>query len=161
VRNVVLSMKIFVITSFLFARQSSNPKTRNSKHKDTVAHTVSLVRVLFEDFGVAISIHGNAKDIHNTHPMLPLILLNDGFQFERGIVADKEYNQLGKECSKSFEPLCVFDYHEYYTNLLCILVEFYNRKSGKATPVTRPMMKIFDLFYPPLNKCSPIHTNWV
>ena len=91
-RNVVLSMKIFVITSFLFARQSSNPKTRNSKHKDTVAHTVSLVRVLFEDFGVAISIHGKAKDIHNTHPIPPSILLNDRFKFERGIVTEKEYN---------------------------------------------------------------------
>ena len=30
------------------------------------------------------------------------------------------------------------------------MVEFYNRKSGKATPVPRPMMEIFDLFYPPL-----------
>jgi hypothetical protein len=128
----------------------NNPKTRNSKHKDNVAHTMSLVRVLFEDFGVAISIHGKAKDIHNTHPISPLILLNDGFKFERGIVADKEYNQLEKEYLKSFESLCVFGYREYYKYLLCILVEFYNRKSSKATPVPRPMMEIFDLFYPPL-----------
>ncbi len=55
----------------------NNPKTKYSKYKDTVAHTLSLVRVLFEDFGVEISIHGNAKDIHNTHPILPLMLLND------------------------------------------------------------------------------------
>jgi hypothetical protein len=51
---------------------------------------------------------------------------------------------------KSFESLCVFGYCEYYKNLLCILVEFYNRKSGKATPLPRPMMEIFDLFYPSL-----------
>jgi hypothetical protein len=68
----------------------NNPKMRNSKHKDNVAHTMSLVRVLFEDFGVAISIHGKAKDIHNTHPILPSILLNDRFKFERGIVAEKD-----------------------------------------------------------------------
>ena len=76
--------------------------------------------------------------------------MNDGFKFEKGIIADKEYNQLEKECLKSFESLCVFGYREYYKNLLCILVEFYNRKTGKATPVPRPMMEIFDLFYPPL-----------
>jgi hypothetical protein len=68
----------------------NNPKTRNSKHKKNVAHTISLVRVLFEDFGTAINIHEQAKDIHDTHPILPLILLNDGFKFERGIVANKD-----------------------------------------------------------------------
>ena len=46
--------------------------------------------------------------------------------------------------------MCVFGYREYYKNLLCILVEFYNRKTGKATPVPRPMMEIFDLFIQPL-----------
>ncbi len=50
---------------------------------------MSLVRVLFEDFGTAIKIHKQAKDIHDTHPISPLILLNDGFKFERGIVAKK------------------------------------------------------------------------
>ncbi len=68
----------------------NDPKRRNSKHKDTVAHTMSLVRVLFEDFGVAISIHGNAKDIHNTHPISPSILLNDRFNFENRIVLNNE-----------------------------------------------------------------------
>jgi hypothetical protein len=92
----------------------NNPKRRNSKHKDNVTHTTSLVRVLFEDFGVAISIHKNAKDIHNTHPIPPLILLNDGFNFEGGIVANKEYNQLEKECLKSIGSLCVFGYRKYY-----------------------------------------------
>jgi hypothetical protein len=92
----------------------NNPKTRNSNHKDNVAHTITLVRVLFEDFGVAMSIHGKAKDIHNTNPIPPLILLNDGFKFERGIVTNKEYNGLEKECLKSFESLCVFGYREYY-----------------------------------------------
>ncbi len=88
---------------------------------------MSLVRVLFEDFGVAVNIHGKAKDIHNTHPISPLILLNDGFNFEKGIVKNKEYTQLEQECLKSFESLCVFGYQEYYKNLLCILVEFYYR----------------------------------
>ena len=67
----------------------NNTKTRNSKHKENVSHTMSLVRVLFEDFGTAINIHEQAKDIHDTHPISPLILLNDGFKFERGIVAQR------------------------------------------------------------------------
>ena len=115
----VLPSKIFFITSFPFVSRSrstcqnndshNNPKTKDSKYNDTVAHSLSLVRVLFEDFGVAISIHGNAKDIHNTHPILPLILLNDGFKFEKGIIADTEYNRLEKECLKSFELIhCVY-----------------------------------------------------
>ena len=69
----------------------NNPKTRNSKHKENVAHTMSLVRVFFEDFGTAINIHGKAKDIHDTHPISPLILLNNGFNFDMGIIANKEY----------------------------------------------------------------------
>ncbi len=52
----------------------NNPKTKETKYKDTVAHTLSLVRVHFGDFGVAVNIHGKAKDIHNTHPILPSIL---------------------------------------------------------------------------------------
>jgi hypothetical protein len=76
--------------------------------------------------------------------------LNDGFKFERGIVANKEFNGLEKECLKSFESLCVFGYPEYYKNVLCILVEFYYLISGKATPVPRPMMEIFNLFNQPL-----------
>jgi hypothetical protein len=39
------------------------PKSRNSKHKEIVAHTMSFVRVLFEDFGTAINIHRKAKEI--------------------------------------------------------------------------------------------------
>ncbi len=111
---------------------------------------MSPVRVLFEDVGVAINIHEQAKDIHVTHPISPLILLNDGFNFDMGIIANKEYNGLKKECLKSFESLCVFGYREYYKNLLCILAESYFLISGKATPVPKLMMKIFDLFKQPL-----------
>jgi hypothetical protein len=90
------------------------------------------------------------KEIHDTHPISPLILLNDGSKFEREFVANNEYTRLEKECLKSFESLCVFGYREYYKNLLCILPEFYYRISGKATPVPKPMMEIFSLLYPPL-----------
>ena len=59
---------------------------------------MSLVRVLFEDFGVAINIHEQAKDIDVTHPISPLILLNDGFNFDMGIIANKEYSVFEIEC---------------------------------------------------------------
>jgi hypothetical protein len=150
----------------------NNQKTKETKYKYTVAHTLSLLRVLFEDFGVAVNIHGKAKDIHNTHPIPPSILLNDRFQFEKVIIAEKEYNQFEKECLKSFESLCVFGYREYYKKLLCILVEFYNRVSEKATPVPRLMMEICNLFSPALinhmmgqrkfkKQVPHNHTNWL
>ena len=93
---------------FKMNESHNNQKTKETKYKYTVAHTLSLLRVLFEDFGVAVNIHGKAKDIHNTHPIPPLIFLNDGFQFEKGIIAEKEFNRFEKECLKSFESLCVF-----------------------------------------------------
>ena len=127
-----------------------NPKTKETKYKDTTAHTLSLVRVPFEDFGVAVNIHGKAKNTDNTRPISPLILLNDGLVFEKGIIKVKEYNSLKKDCLKSLESLHVFGYREYYKNLLCILVEFYSCVYGKATPVPKLMMEIFDLFYPAL-----------
>ena len=125
-------------------------KMNESIQKETVTHSLSLVKVLFEDFGVAVDIHGKAKDTDNTHPSPPMILLNDGFLFEKGIIQDEEYNPLEKECLKSLESLCVFDYCEYYKNLLCILVGFQRHIQGKATPVPKSMMGIFDLFYPAL-----------
>jgi hypothetical protein len=67
-----------------------------------------------------------------------------------GIITNKEYSVFEKECLKSFESLCVFGYREYYKNLLCILVEFYYRISGKKTTIPGPMMEIFDLFNQPL-----------
>ncbi len=76
--------------------------------------------MVFDDFGVAVDIHGKAKDTDNTHLILPLILLNDAFVFEKGLIKDEDYNLL------QFESLCVFGYREYYKNLMCILVEFYN-----------------------------------
>jgi hypothetical protein len=99
---------------------------------------------------VAVDIHGKAKDTDNTHPIPPMILLNDGFLFEKGIIQDEEYNPLEKECLKSLESLCVFDYHEYYKNLLCILVEFYNRIYGKTTAIPKCMMDILGLNLPAL-----------
>ncbi len=122
------------------------PKVKETKYKDTVDYTLALVRVIFEYFGVAVNIHEKAKDTDNTHPIPPSIWLNDGFQFEKGFILDEEYNQLKKECLKLLESLCLFGYREYYKNLLCILVEFYNLITSKATPVPKPMMEIFDLF---------------
>ncbi len=95
---------------------------------------------------MAVDIHGKRKDTDNTHPIPLLILLNDGFKFEKRIILDEENNPLEKECLKSLESLCVFGYREYYKNLLCILVEFYSRITAMATPVPKSMMEIFDLF---------------
>ena len=95
----------------------NNPKTKETKYKETITHTLSLVRVLFEDFGVAVNIHGNSKDTDNTRPIPPSILLKDGFVFEKGITNDEEYNSLKKECLKSLESLCVFGYRVYYKKI--------------------------------------------
>ena len=76
---------------------------------------------------MAVDIHGKAKDIDNTHPILSSILLNDAFVFEKGLIEDEDYNPLKKERLKSFESFCVFGYCEYYKNSMCILVVFNNR----------------------------------
>ncbi len=99
---------------------------------------------------MAVDINGKTKYSDNTHPIPALILLNDGFLFEKGITQDEEFNPLQKECLKSLESLCGFGYREYYKNLLFILVEFYSQITGKATPVPTSMMEIFDLFSPAL-----------
>ena len=96
------------------------PKQKKQNLKRPITHTLSLVRVLFEDFGVAVDIQGKRKNTLNTLPIpntLPIqtsIFLNDGFQFEKGIILDEEYNQLEKECLNLLESLCVFGYREYY-----------------------------------------------
>jgi hypothetical protein len=53
-----------------------------------------FVRVVFEDFDVAVNIHGKAKEIHNTHPIRHSILLNDGFHFEKGIIPKKRIQSI-------------------------------------------------------------------
>jgi hypothetical protein len=54
-----------------------------------------------------------------------------------------EFNALQKECLKLFESLCVFGYHEFYKNLLCILVEMHYQIYRKYTPVPKRMMEMF------------------
>ena len=97
-------------------------RVKETKYKDTVANTLVLVRVVFEDFGVAVNIHGKAKDTDNTHLISYLILLNDAFVFDKGLIEDEYYNPLQKECLKSFESFCVFDYHKYYNTFVVHLV---------------------------------------
>ncbi len=46
---------------------------------------------------------------------------------------------------KSLEALCLFEYREYYNNLLCILVEMNETFCGKKTPVPKTSMDIFNL----------------
>ena len=85
-------------SSFCEAVKVDMSKTNESKYQETIAHTLSLLRVAFEDFGVAVDIHRKAKETDNTHLILPSILLNDVFAFEKGIIEDEDYNPLQKEC---------------------------------------------------------------
>jgi hypothetical protein len=76
-----------------------------------------------------------------------LILFNAGFEYDQGLIKDGDYNALQKECLKSFESLCVFGHREFYKNLLCILVEMYNRIYGMDTiMVPKRMMDIFGVW---------------
>ena len=45
---------------------------------------------------MAVDINGKTKNTDNTHPIPALILLNDGFLFEKGITQDEEFNPLQK-----------------------------------------------------------------
>ena len=70
------------------------------------------------------------------------ILFNQTFEFEKGLFEDF-VNVHQKEGLKSFESLCVFGYHEFYKNLLCILVEMQYQIYCKYTPVPKRMMEMF------------------
>ncbi len=106
-------------------------KTNESYYKDIITSTLSLITVVFEDFGTAIELHGKAKDINTIHQTSPVMLLNSGFKFEQGLVRKDDYSGQQKECLKSLEALCLFGYCEYYNNLLCILVEMNETFRGK------------------------------
>ncbi len=58
-------------------------KTNESNYKDIITSTLSLITVVFEDFGTVIELHGNAKDINTIHQTSPIMLLNSGFKFEQ------------------------------------------------------------------------------
>ncbi len=109
--------------AFCKAAKVDISKTNESNYKDIITSTISFITVVFEDFGTAIELHGKAKDINTVHQTSPITLLNSGFKFEQGLVRKDDYSGHQKECLSSLEALCLFGYHEYYKNLLCILVE--------------------------------------
>jgi hypothetical protein len=111
------------VEAFCKAAKVDISKTNESNYKDIITSTISFITVVFEDFGTAIELHGKAKDINTVHQTSPITLLNSGFKFEQGLVRKDDYSGHQKECLSSLEALCLFGYHEYYKNLLCILVE--------------------------------------
>ena len=97
-------------------------KMNESYYQEIFYEYLSLSTVVFGDFGAAVDIHRKAKDTDNTHLISYLILLNDAFVFDKGLIEDEYYNPLQKECLKSFESFCVFDYHKYYNTFVVHLV---------------------------------------
>ena len=57
----VLCEAVKVDKSKVMNEPLNNPKTKETKYKETIAHTLSLVRVLFQDFGVAVTYTGKQK----------------------------------------------------------------------------------------------------
>jgi hypothetical protein len=99
-------------------------KTKETNFQASITSTIALVKVLFEDVGVASEIIEMAKKEKKSEVPFPSghsILFNQTFEFEKGLFEDF-VNVHQKEGLKSFESLCVFGYREFYKNLLCILV---------------------------------------
>jgi hypothetical protein len=100
--------------------------SNNTSFKNTITSTLSLITVLFEDLFEAITIRKDfcgKKEV----PQPSISLLNktdtwDGHEFDIDIITD-EVNALQKESLMLFEGFCIFDYREFYKNLLCILME--------------------------------------
>ena len=70
------------------------------------------------------------------------ILFNKTFEFEKGFFENFN-NEHQRECLKSLEALCVFDYREFYKNFLLILVELNDQISRTKTPVPKRIMDMF------------------
>ncbi len=133
------------VEAFCKAAKIDIAKTNESNYKDNITSTLSLITVVFEDFGTAIKLHGKAKDINTIHQTSPIMLFNSGFKFEQGLVRKDDCSGLQKKCLKSLEALSLFGYREYYNNLLCILVEMNQTFCGKKTPFPKTSMNIFNL----------------
>ncbi len=107
--------------------------------------------MLFENRFEAINIHKEfcgEKEV----PKSSITLLNktdtcDGYDFNIDIINKDEYNALQKELLMLFEAYCIFGYHEFYKNLLCILVEVNKTMYGSNEDVPKNLM---DNFYPDL-----------
>jgi hypothetical protein len=120
-------------------------KSKETHFQASITNSVALVRVLFEDFGVAVEILEKATKYQTTEVSFPSghsILFNETFQFEQGFL-EKEFNAVQKECLKSLEALCVFGYREFYKNFLLLLVEMHYKISRVKTPVPKRIMELF------------------
>ena len=121
-------------------------KTKETNFQASITNTIALVKVLFEDVGVASEIIEMAKIEKKSEVPFPSghsILFNKTFEFEKGKFFEDLINVHQKEGLKSFESLCVFGYREFYKNLLCILVEMQYKIYRKYTPVPKRMMEMF------------------
>ena len=100
----------------------------NSKElsfKKTIASTLSLITVLFEDLFEAITLHrefsGEKVRLEPSTSLLNKTNTCDGHDFNIDVFTD-EVNALQKELLVLFEGVCIFGYREFYKKLLCILM---------------------------------------
>jgi hypothetical protein len=117
----------------------------------TIASTLSLITVLFEDLFEAITRHkdycGEKLDPHPSTSLLNKTDTLNIYDFTINLFAD-EFNSLQKELLMLFEGYCVFGYREFYKNLLCILMEVKKTMYGNNECVPDKLLEIFLLSCP-------------
>jgi hypothetical protein len=120
--------------------------SKESSFHNTIASTLSLITVLFEDLFEAITLHrnfsGEKVDIEPSTLLLNKTDTCDGYDFIIDIITD-EVNALQKELSMLFEGFCIFGYREFYKKLLCIFMVVHKTIYGNNGDVPDILLKMF------------------
>jgi hypothetical protein len=131
-------------------------KTNDSYYNDIFTSTLSLIAVLFEDFGSAIEIYSKKMQAKTTSiaeyepkHASNAILLNSDYSFgQNELFSSDVYTAFQKDSLKSLEALCLFGYREFVTNLLSILMKVTKIIFGENVPVHTSTMDMFNLSDP-------------
>ncbi len=121
--------------------------SKETSFNNTIASTLSLITVLFEDLFEAINIHkefrGEKESLNASITSLNKTDTCDGFDFNVDIINDDECNAFQKESLMLFEAYCIFGFWKFFKNLFCILMEVNKTMYGNNEDVSKNVWTIF------------------
>ncbi|MEY3178966.1 MAG: hypothetical protein RJB42_1207, partial [Bacteroidota bacterium] len=146
----------YYLEAFNEAAKVDIAKSNDSNYKEILTSTVSLVTVLFEDFGSANEIHSKEKQAiitstpnYESKLASNAILMDSDYSFgENELFSSDDLDTDQKDTLKSLEALCLFGYREFVTNLLSTLMKVNKKIFGDNVPVDVSILDLFNLSEP-------------